>query len=138
MIDKGELMTGNYVNHIYSQSEFSVVTYFDDDYIGFNEATFDDVSFDDVEPIVLDEKWHKKFGVEKNGFLSYEYIISVVNNFDIKVVFSGDYIFLRQGDGNPKDDDVISIWNKDLTGRDMYVHEWQNMYQVLTGKKLTI
>jgi hypothetical protein len=64
--------------------------------------------------------------------MSFEYVLQRKNNIDVKVVFQGDYVFLRQGLS-----DVITIWNKDLTKRDMYVHEWQNLYFSLTGEELT-
>jgi hypothetical protein len=86
----------------------------------------------DYQPIPLTEEWHNKFGVQKNGFMSFEYVLQRKNNIDVKVVFQGDYVFLRQGLS-----DVITIWNKDLTKRDMYVHEWQNLYFALTGEELT-
>jgi hypothetical protein len=93
------------------------------------------------EPIPLTEKWHNKFGVQKNGFLSFEYVLQRKNNIDITVVFQGDYVFLRQSSSSKKsiiDDDVVSIWNKDLTKRDIYVHEWQNLYFALVSEELTL
>jgi hypothetical protein len=89
------------------------------------------------EPIPLTEEWHNKFGTSKNGFKSFEYVLPRKNNIDLKVIFTGDYVMLRQGQGT-LEDDVVSIWNKDLTKRDMYVHEWQNLYFALTGEELTI
>ncbi len=86
----------------------------------------------EYQPIPLTEEWHNKFGIQKNGFMSFEYVLQRKNNIDVKVVFQGDYVFLRQGLS-----DVITIWNKDLTKRDMYVHEWQNLYFSLTGEELT-
>jgi len=92
---------------------------------------------DDLTPIPLTEEWHNKFGVIKSGFESFEYSLPIKNNMYIKVIFIGDYVMLRQGEGN-HEDDVVSIWNKDLTKRDMYVHEWQNLYFALTGEELTL
>lgn len=89
--------------------------------------------------IPLTKEWHEKFGVNYNNALSeYVYIIERNNNFNLKIIFSGDYVFIRQGDGNPVDDDIITIWNKDLTKRDMYVHEWQNLFYLISGKELLI
>jgi hypothetical protein len=94
--------------------------------------------------IPLTEEWHTKFGAQKKVFGSFEYALPRKNNIDIRVVFQGDYVFLRQSSSirksesqNPITDDVVSIWNKDLTGRDMHVHEWQNLYFALTGEELT-
>ena len=44
---------------------------------------------------------------------------------------------LRQGFGGVKDD-IVVIWNKDVSKRDMYVHEWQNLYYTLASKELTL
>jgi hypothetical protein len=93
--------------------------------------------FIDFEPIPLTEEWHNKFGVKKDGFEAFEYKISRKNNSNIKVIFSRDYVMLRQGKGRI-DDDLIAIWNKDIKKRDMYVHEWQNLYFCLCGEELII
>jgi len=92
-----------------------------------------------AKPIPLDEEWHNKFGVKVNGFQSFEYELPRKNNQQITVVFNGDYVMLRQATSNKKhEDDIVSIWNTDLTRRDMFVHEWQNLYFALTNEELTI
>lgn len=91
-----------------------------------------------IKPIPLTEEWHNKFGAKKSGFNSFEYILPETNNLNIKIVFSGDYVFLRQGQGKSYDDDLVSVWNKDLTKREMFVHEWQNLYKSLTNQELTL
>jgi hypothetical protein len=89
-------------------------------------------------PIQLTEEMHNKFGVYKNGFNNFEYELPIKNNFSIKIIFSGDYVFLRQSNShNIHEDDVVSVWNKDLTKRDMYINEFQNLYFALTGEELT-
>ena len=90
-----------------------------------------------INPIPLTEEWHNKFGVIKNGFESFEYVLPRKNNISLKVIFTGDYVMLKQGEGTPQDD-IVSIWNKDITKRDMFVHEWQNLYFALNGEELTI
>lgn len=37
-----------------------------------------------------------------------------------------------------QDNDMVSIWNKDFTKRNMYVHEWKNLYKSLSGTELTL
>jgi hypothetical protein len=91
----------------------------------------------DFTPILLTEEWHNKFGTSKNVIESFEYVLPRKNNMYLKVIFTGDYVMLRQGQGT-LEDDIVSIWNKDLTKRGMYVHEWQNLYFALTGEELTI
>lgn len=87
----------------------------------------------------MTEEWHNKFGVFKNGFGQFEYILPENRNFNLKVVFIGDYIFLRQaGSGGLHTDDVISLWNKDLVKREITVNEWKDLYFLLTGEHLTI
>jgi len=99
---------------------------------------FAERGIEDFEPIPLTEEWHNKFGVIKNGFDSFEYELPRKNNFNLKVIFNGDYVMIRQSSigTSPIDDDIISVWNKDLTHRDMYVHEWQNLYFALTSEEL--
>jgi hypothetical protein len=89
------------------------------------------------KPIPLTEEWHNKFGTFKNGFKSFEYVLPRKNNISLKVIFTGDYVMLRQGEVSIEDD-IISVWNKDITKRDMYLHEWQNLYFALTGEELTL
>lgn len=88
----------------------------------------------EYSPILMDEDWHDNFGVKMNGFLSFEYIIPWKQNINVIVVFRDNYIFLRQkNDENPLNDSVISMWNNDIMKRGIYVHEWQNLYNSLSG-----
>lgn len=91
-------------------------------------------------PISLDEEWHNKFGTLKNGFDSFEYELPRKNNINVSIVFNGDYVMLKQCDINTplRDTDIVSLWNKDLTKRDMFVHEFQNLYFSLTGVELEL
>jgi hypothetical protein len=92
---------------------------------------------DYLKPIPLTEEWHNKFGVELNGHHRFLYKI----RDDIAVSFWGDYAFLvhyNQSVEKPTtEDNVCNLWNKDIKKRDMYVHEWQNLYHALTGEELT-
>lgn len=98
----------------------------------------DNPNDEDYRPIPLTEKQHNKFGVFKNGFNSFEYVLNTKSSLCIKIVFSKDYVHLRQSNThNVHEDDVICIWNKDLTKRDMFVHEFQNLIFALTGEELT-
>ncbi len=86
--------------------------------------------------ITLTEEWHNKFGVKINGFKSFEYTISNRQT----IIFTGDYVYLRDWHDKERkpsiDDDLCTLWNKDLKRRDMFVHEWQNLYFALTGEEL--
>ena len=129
MIQPQELRIGNYYQGA-SRGNIEIVTW----------QTLRDLSEGKLNllPIPLTEEMHNKFGVYKNGFNNFEYELHIKNNFSIKIIFSGDYVFLRQSNShNIHEDDVVSVWNKDLTKRDMYVHEFQNLYFSLCGEELT-
>lgn len=88
------------------------------------------------EPIPLTEEWHNKFGVQKNGFGNFEYDICPFGRKTRVLVFSGDYLYIRDMSGKDRtEDDLITIWNKDIK-KNFYVHEWQNLYFALSGKEL--
>lgn len=129
---ENDLRIGNFIKVISSTRKF-------DSYItqvkGYDIVRIEEKSFKywNYEPIPLTEEWHNKFGVYKNGFNSFEYVLPEKNNLKIILVFSGDYCFMKQGRK-----DIISIWNKDLTKREMYVHELQNLYFALTQRELTV
>ena len=94
-------------------------------------------------PIPLTEDWHNKFGIKKNGFKNFVYELPLTR-IAIKtiVVFTQDYVVLRSFDGDMQKpsiaDNIVTIWNKDKMKRDMFVHEWQNLYHDLSGEELTI
>lgn len=90
------------------------------------------------DPIPLTEDWHNRFGSFKDGFNSFRYPLPRKNNRNIVVIFQGDYVMLVQDEDAGFDKDVVSIWNRDLTKRDMYVYEWQNLFKCLTGEELTL
>lgn len=85
------------------------------------------------EPLLMTEEWHNKFGVYKDGFGNFEYATKRLQ----RLTFSGGYVYIRDYDsidGNPSiKDSIVCIWNDDFAGRGMYVHEFQNMYKLLTG-----
>lgn len=89
-------------------------------------------------PIPLTEEWHNKFGIKQNGVGVFEYKIS-----ELKIIiFSSDYVYLldiSNLDGKRSiDDNICTLWNKDIKRRHMYVHEWQNLYFALTNEELII
>ena len=124
-----ELRIGNYVKYAKEVLKFAGQT------TEITWMSLEDTSF--YYPIPLTEEWHNKFGVVKNGFNNFEYALPRKNNMGIKIIFNGEYVMLRQGFGGVKDD-IVVIWNKDVSKRDMYVHEWQNLYYTLASKELTL
>ena len=95
--------------------------------------------WESIKPILLTEEWHNKFGIsKKSGVSSFEYYIT-----DRKLIsFSGDYVYLidisRLDGERGFDDDICTLWNKNIKKRDMYVHEWQNLYFTLTGNEIQL
>lgn len=93
--------------------------------------------YDEINPIPLTEGWHNKFGVRKDGFHAFVYELAERK----QVIFTGDYVYLKDVsriDGTPSTaDDLCLLWNKDIKKRDMYVHEWMNLFFALTGTELT-
>lgn len=151
MIEPQELRIGNNVNTEIGIAEVigiyedvvdvkgvSVIDNSSENKISISTRNFDGcVEYEKIQPIPLTEEMHNKFGVYKNGFNNFEYELPIKNNFSIKIIFSGDYVFLRQSNSHDiHEDDVVSVWNKDLTKRDMYINEFQNLYFALTGEEL--
>jgi len=89
--------------------------------------------------VLLTEEWHNKFGIKMNGHMSFEYLIRESKFGYTKIIFSGDYVYIRQSVNNfVSDDSLVTIWNNDIKKRGMYVHEFQNLYMVLKGEELFI
>jgi hypothetical protein len=93
-----------------------------------------------VKPIELTPEWHAKFGIKFDGHLQFEYMIDEkIECYYKKVVFSDDYVYLRQStDKYAHNDQLVTLWNNDTKKRPMWVHEWQNMYSLLTGNELQL
>lgn len=93
-----------------------------------------------IDPIELTPDWHKKFGIKFNGHLQFEYMIDEqIECYYKKVVFSGDYVYLRQStDKHASNDQLVTLWNNDIKKRPMWVHEWQDMYNLLAGRELQL
>ena len=112
------------------------INIFVDDDVLIEYASFGDDDYH-VKPIELTEEWHNKFGVKVNGHMSFVYELPRKQTIYLAIVFTGDYVYLRQGK-EPKEFEMVSVWNKDLMKRDMFVHELQNLYFALTGEELTV
>ena len=85
----------------------------------------------DHKPIPMSKQWHKRFGVEGIPTESaFRYELPSNINLHVNVEFLNSGVYLGSGHSS------VCIWDKDVAGRDMYVHEWQNLYNSLTGEKL--
>lgn len=125
-METNELRVGNYV-----VKDLSI-----DDLIDIQVTIVDLLSNDVIKslyPINLNEEWHNKFGVKKNGYGSFEYKVLLELTPSLYIVFNCDYVTLRQHD----DSQEITIWNRNIYKRDMYVHEFQNLYFSLSRTELT-
>lgn len=131
-----DLRVGNYLQKdngsIYTVKR---LIYGDDDILVNEEAGLVTLNYN-LQPIQLTEEWHNKFGVTKNKKLSFIYKIKPETTLSTSIVFSGDYVYLTQGE--QFDLNIVTIWNKDLAKRDMFVHEFQNLIYALTNTELTI
>ena len=144
MIDVNEIKIGNWFHHNVSmwsyRNDDGKLSNFNDnfqwnesDWYNLGECT---LSLDVVEPIELTEEWHNLFGVKKDGFHEFTYDISRFEKGKLCLVFSGDYLYLRESEKpNTIPSDIICIWNKDLM-KHFYVHEFQNLYKSITGNEL--
>jgi hypothetical protein len=137
-MDAKELRLGNLVYGVSDRIE-TIVGLTDTKitaYAGSLTASAMEFEAEHFNPISLTEEWHTKFGCYKNGFHSFEYKI----NDRKKIIFSGDYIYLRdiQDMSNKESvgDDICVLWNNDIRRREIFVHEWQNLYFALTGEEL--
>ena len=132
-----DLMIGNLLES--KTGEFEVKVEMIDNQCGVVSLLDGLCDLDLLQPIPLTEEWHNKFGVEINGHLSFVYELPRKNNMRISIVFNGDYVYLRQkNDDKSCNDSLVAIWNTDLSKRDMFVHEYQNLYKALTNEDLKI
>jgi len=136
-----QLRIGNLINYHYKNyDEDGNIESEGDEISPIDAGDFENIN-ENYLPIPLTEEWHNKFGVQKNGFNNFEYELPLTR-IAIKtlVVFTQDYVVIRSYDGGEKpsmDDNLVTIWNKDKMKRDMFVHEWQNIFHALTGEELT-
>lgn len=86
---------------------------------------------------LIDESWHNKFGIKMDGFHQFTYKI---DDYRL-IIFSGDYIYIRHlknmNEISP-DDDIVTLWNNDIKRRCIYVHEFQNLYKIISGNSLKV
>jgi len=135
-----ELRIGNLVKHVDSDSIFKVtgIHEFGLDCESKDESTY--MEYENFEPVQLTPEYHKKLGAYTVVELNYyRYTLPRKNNSRLTVNFKGYGIDLHQylTDRTDQDLEVINIWDFNLTKREMYVHEWQNLYFILTGEELT-
>ena len=140
MIKAQELRIGNYVLVDTRVAEVSEVLC-NGVYLsvpGVRTGSFRLANYNDIDPIPLTPQWLERCGFEKGGFGAYNYDISPWPDSQLKQIsFSGDYVYLREGDlkENRIKDGLVVLWNNDLRGK-ISVHQIQNLFHVLTGQEL--
>lgn len=113
-----ELRIGNLIIDEHGTlSNIVEITDYDRIAVGNNRVVTD---LSNCEPIPLTEEWAEKFGVQYTDTITYKgYIIRFDN---IVITIKNDMVYLMgQQISNVK-----------------YVHQFQNLYFILTGKELTI
>lgn len=70
----------------------------------------------------------KSFHLSISNFPNKYHVISV----------SGDYVYIREGNDECRENDsIVTVWNKDIK-KNFYLHELQNLYYALTNKELPV
>ncbi len=90
-----------------------------------------------INPISLTDAWHHQFGGMKRLSGKTQYTLPKNTTLGGTIAFCDGYVMLRQQKSN-SEFEIISLWNKDITGRDMYVHEFQDIWFALTRERLVI
>ncbi len=137
-IDIRSLRIGNWVNlHknvLYEPYQISS---------GFDLYKLDESDCADISPIEPTEKLMLEFGFEKHDSLimdSYTINISPFESeykvLSVTIEKHNQYIHLRNGDKEKDraEDALITIFNSDVNG-ELFVHDIQNFYYILSGKK---
>ena len=80
----------------------------------------------------------EKCGFVKQGF-GYWLSINTFSKGSKFLFFSGDYLYIQEGskDMPTPEDDIVTLWNKDLK-KEFYLHELQNLYYLIIGEELKI
>jgi hypothetical protein len=120
MIHVEELMIGNYLTFTNDYPEPITEHIIEVTLSDMQRIVLDRVSYD---PIPIDEEWLIDFGFEKDG-----------NWYDIDDSAFG--VNIKEGRVAFKSDYNNYIWVSVKIPK--YIHQLQNLYFVLTGKKLTI
>lgn len=135
-IDPAHLSYGSLVQHKHS-NKFVIVRDVVQNRMGerFITTLFaEDISCTDLKPVPISPVFHEACWIKKNAFEQYIYETMLPQGNVQKIIFTDHRVFLQQPN-NPKPD-TITIWDNEYKGRGMYVHEFQRLYKLLTGKSL--
>lgn len=94
----------------------------------------------DCEGVPLTPEILEACGFQKDGFNAFNICISPWPGSHLKQLsFSGDYLYLREGEleKNRITDSLCVLWNNDLRDK-MNLHQLQNLFFALTGSELSI
>lgn len=138
MIARNELMLGNWVQRIHAPYGMERSRGYEQIKKG-SDIDNQTLQSSYLEPIPITPDILVKCGFTKGGFNNYNLSINPHDGGLMILSFSNDYLYIRQGkDGKEsKDDDIVTIWNKDIIS-DFYLHQLQNLFHSITGKELLI
>ena len=88
----------------------------------------------DISPIPLTPEILVKCGFTQNTWKQYEIELNGLSAVKKVLYFSGDYLYLEEGE-RQRTKDLVTIWNTDIM-KTFYLHQLQNLYFALTGKEL--
>lgn len=94
----------------------------------------EDVSCSDINPVPIEPVFHESCWLKRNAFEQYIYETHLPQGNVQKIIFTDYRVFLQQP--NKPKPEIVTIWDVELRGRSMFVHEFQFMYLLITGKKL--
>ena len=132
MIQPQDLRIGNLVNYICGEEDFYIIRSINEEYVSLKDnVSFDNVRYDEIEPIEITEEWLLKFGFiirDKKYSLNYggESMKYAVLETNIRnpffLYFHGRFGF-NINEGRKNGDYCIK-----------HIHQLQNLYFALTGE----
>lgn len=136
-IDPETLFPGSFVQNV-ARNEFCVVrsilynSLLEVDYITDKHGR--NLNLDLIKAVPIDKTFHEACWIKRNAFGQYVYETPLTQGEVQNFIFTDQRLMLRQP--NQPRPDLVVIWDNELRGRSMFVHEFQFMYLLITGKKL--
>jgi hypothetical protein len=136
-IDPETLTAGSFVQHVETK-EFHFVRsvlyhdLFEVDYI--TDTNGQNINFNLIKGVAIDKTFHESCWIDRNAFGQYIYETLLPQGNVEKIIFTDYRVFLQQP--NKPKPEIVTIWDNELKGRSMHVHEFQSLYKLLTGKNL--
>jgi hypothetical protein len=138
-----ELRIGNLIEYLVYDTQETPQEEWVENYVDIQDLQWLNENPDDkhYRPMKLTEELHKKFNAKRDVDV-YKLLIYTIpstrTSFEHSIAFLDGYVIFREGNDTFGYDKVVTLYNPDITKRDIYVHEWQNLYFSLTGEELTL